>query len=225
MADIWSNLALRWAFDENTGSSANDSSGNSLTGTLNSTPTWVAGKIGLSALQFSGTNNVTRASFQVPATGSVAFWHKPAVAFNSSTDVVIFDVVSGGTFFRFQKYSDNNFYCGFFDGSEHRVSLAASAGNWPNGTWAHYCLTWTSGGSTTLYCNGSSIGTNAVAVPAIGSSTLYVGSYATSSSGTTGSVDDFRVYSRVLSLAEVGDLVTFPGVAPLAAHFRRMRAA
>src|SRR3989339_24129 len=45
-----------WHFDEGTGSSASDSSGNSNTGTLTGSPAWVAGKVGAGALQFDGLN-------------------------------------------------------------------------------------------------------------------------------------------------------------------------
>src|SRR3989339_830900 len=48
-----------WHFDEGTGSSASDSSGNSNTGTLTGSPAWVDGKIGKS-LQFDGLNTYVR---------------------------------------------------------------------------------------------------------------------------------------------------------------------
>jgi len=44
----------RWQFDEGSGITAADSSGNSNDGTLNGNPQWVAGKIG-GALDFNGS--------------------------------------------------------------------------------------------------------------------------------------------------------------------------
>ncbi|MBZ5529516.1 MAG: DUF2341 domain-containing protein [Acidobacteriia bacterium] len=46
-----------WKFEENTGSSTNDTSGNGSTGTLYSNPTWTTGKIG-SGLNFNGNSCV-----------------------------------------------------------------------------------------------------------------------------------------------------------------------
>ena len=51
------NLAGYWKFDESSGTTAADASGNGLTGILNSTPTWGAGKVN-NGLSFDGTDYV-----------------------------------------------------------------------------------------------------------------------------------------------------------------------
>lgn len=63
MADITSGLIGYWKFDEGSGTSASDSSGNAYTGTLTNTPTWVAGQIN------SGLNFVAASSQYVDVTG------------------------------------------------------------------------------------------------------------------------------------------------------------
>src|SRR5207248_10131144 len=55
--DVTTGLAGNWRFDENTGTTAADSSGNNNTGTLVNSPTWFSpGRIGVSALSFVDTN-------------------------------------------------------------------------------------------------------------------------------------------------------------------------
>ena len=51
-----SGLVGHWTFDEGSGTTANDSSGNNNTGTLTNGPTWTTGKIG-QALNFGGPND------------------------------------------------------------------------------------------------------------------------------------------------------------------------
>ncbi len=77
-----------WKFDENTGTTANDSAGNGNTGTLTNNPAWVSGKIG-SGLSFDGGSTaddyVTAGSNTVidnifDAGGTVTFWVKPSGA-------------------------------------------------------------------------------------------------------------------------------------------------
>ena len=57
--DITTGLVGHWKFDETTGATANDSSGNNNTGTLTNGPTWNAGKIG-GALSFDGVDDFVR---------------------------------------------------------------------------------------------------------------------------------------------------------------------
>lgn len=51
-----------WTFDEGSGFSASDNSGNQHTATLTNGPTWVSGKIGTGALSFDGVNDVAKMS-------------------------------------------------------------------------------------------------------------------------------------------------------------------
>lgn len=50
------NEVAHWKFDEGTGTSVSDSSGNSLTGTASGSPTWGTGRFG-GCLNFDGTND------------------------------------------------------------------------------------------------------------------------------------------------------------------------
>jgi len=55
--NVWAELVGYWKFDEGSGTTAYDSSGNGLDGTLNGDPQWVEGQIG-GALDFDGDDSV-----------------------------------------------------------------------------------------------------------------------------------------------------------------------
>ncbi|MFB0555997.1 MAG: LamG domain-containing protein [Phycisphaerae bacterium] len=69
-----------WRFDEGTGTTASDSSGNGYDGTINGDAQWVAGQLG-GALQFNGTNVEVRAP-HIPLDNrsfTVAMWVNPVL--------------------------------------------------------------------------------------------------------------------------------------------------
>src|SRR3989338_2173060 len=84
--DITSGLIGHWKFDETSGTSASDSSGNNNTGTLTNSPTWTTGKIN-SALSFDGTDDyVNIGNMNVSGSGiTIAAWVK-ADSFSSAID-------------------------------------------------------------------------------------------------------------------------------------------
>lgn len=69
-----------WNFDETSGTTASDSSGSNITGTLQNNPTWTTGKIG-GALRFDGLNDyVITSAPAITATDNwtIAAWINPA---------------------------------------------------------------------------------------------------------------------------------------------------
>ncbi len=81
-----------WKLDENTGTSAKDTSGNASTGTLTGGPTWIAGKFG-SAVNFDGNNDYVLVSDNAvlsPGTGdySISARIKTSTNFATTASVV-----------------------------------------------------------------------------------------------------------------------------------------
>ena len=69
-----------WLFNEGSGDTAKDSSGNGNDGALTDGPKWVSGKFG-GGLEFDGTNYVDMGnptSLQFAGTVTIAFWAKPS---------------------------------------------------------------------------------------------------------------------------------------------------
>ncbi len=94
------------------------------------------------------------------STGTLSFWTKATNAFNSSTIESPFGSWDGSTKqFVFLHYSDNNMYFGWnYTGTDKRVVVAASSGNWSTSVFNHYMFTWVNGGNSKLYVNGSQVG-------------------------------------------------------------------
>ena len=86
-----SNLVAYWKFDEGSGTTAADSSGNGNTGTLINGPLWTAGKAG-NALYFDGIDdNVTvldSASLHLSSAFTLSAWVNPAATFTDYRAIV-----------------------------------------------------------------------------------------------------------------------------------------
>ena len=112
--------------------------------------------------------------------GTISVWIRPNwnsgdlvthVFFGSGTTAALSDLPS------FQKFQDNNIYCGFSSGGDQRI-VVSDAGLFASGIWANWVFTWTNNGTgaNTLYRNGVVVGSNATMTktPAAG---LTLGNY------------------------------------------------
>ncbi|WP_338285290.1 LamG-like jellyroll fold domain-containing protein [Luteolibacter sp. LG18] len=204
-------LLVHLKFDETSGATAADASGNGRNGTL-SNATWAAGKTN-NAVVLNGTNGyVTLPTGCVKALNdtTISTW----VKLNSvSTWSRIFDFGSGtGTYM---------FLTTQYDAAKPRrprfgikvpglyEQAMDSAVAIPTGTWTHVAVT-ISGPVANLYINGA-LAATCPAMPlrpsSMGSTTAnYIGKSQFSDPYLNGSVDDFRIYNRALSQSEVAVL-------------------
>ena len=214
-----------WKFDEGTGTSATDSSGNGDTGTLTNQPTWVTGKL-KKALNFTGTQVV-----QANGSGSLAnlytggmtvsAWINPAgTGGGGAGRIVDKDNNNGGWFLAMSSSNNVKLQADQFDvpppGTAIQPSLASASNSIVLNTWQHVAATWdgsTNGTGMHIYVNGAP----ADGTPVNGSSNgtpfsdaaspLGIGNRgADLARGFNGSIDDVRVYNRVLSAAEIQSL-------------------
>lgn len=207
-ADISTGTLVRWAFDEGSGSTADDSSGNGNDATLTGSPSWVDGKTG-NALEFSGTNYArSDGSVTVSDTFTVSAWVKPSAA----PDV-------GGFAARIVENSyASSFALGYYNNGTAKVVQLSIEGNAlfgvsdiPLGEWSHVVATF-DGAVANVYVNGvfdstgdfsGSITPGSVSLP------IYVGTYFGSPgelASFVGAIDDVRVYDRALSSSDVTEL-------------------
>ncbi len=218
-AIIGTSLVARLKFDETSGTSAADSTGNGWTGTLVNTPTWSTGNIGNAvSLASASSQYVTLPSGVVSDLSdfSISTW----VYLNSvSTWARIFDFGTGA-----ERYL---YLCPKAGSGKVRFAISNS-GNYgeegidgdaalPSGQWVHVAVT-LSGTTGSLYVNGRLVGQTtgmAFAPKRLPSTSLnYIGKSQFSDPYLNGKVDDFRIYRGALTLADVQTLAA-TGIAHL----------
>lgn len=171
------------------------------------------------ARSIAATNDyVEQGTVAVPTTGSLSIW---AYATWLETDGIqhwLFGCQDATPTkdFSFQKFTDNKLYCGWNTpgGTDSRV-VVASAGYTLVSGWNHFLLTWTNAGTSTLYLNGSSIGTQAGTVTFnTGGITRTLGRAsiafvaASSAVGWNGRIAEYALWNKVLTANEAKSLNT-----------------
>ncbi|MFC5469583.1 LamG-like jellyroll fold domain-containing protein [Cohnella suwonensis] len=207
-------LVANYLFNETSGTSAADATGNGWTGTLNGGAAWAAGQAG-NALSLNGTSAYASLPTGIVNTlndFSVSTW----VKVNSSTDWSrIFDFGTGTTTHMFLTPK-----AGSSGGLRFAITTGGSGGeqqlNAPaltTGVWKHIAVT-LSGTTGKLYVDGVEVATNSgmtLKPSSLGSTNQnYIGKSQYSDPYLNGSVDDFRIYNRTLTAAEVSAIAGPP---------------
>jgi len=207
-------LAMHWTLDELTGSTANDSSCNGHTGTLQGLANWGGGKVN-GAATFNGTSSFISTPGPVVDTSqpyTVAAWAlMTTVPLGAYKTVASIEGVSASVFV-LQLRGDTGTFS-FASQSYDGVSAAiiASATSAPVAqVWYHLAGVF-DGASLRLYLNGvlQSSTTRAVAWRATGDTIVGRARYSGAPTDYwPGLIDDVRVYSRALSADEVARIAT-----------------
>jgi len=211
-----------WHLDEGTGGFAYDASPNGNTGTLTNSPTWTTGKFG-NALSFASASSQyvsipisTSLNSGITSAFSISFW----VNFTSLP-------TSGNTMGLYSEWSSvptaNGFDFLLYNNSGTMALdlITSNAGgttgiinNWSPSlsTWYHVVVTYNSS-TIYFYVNGVSIGNATAGVATVGASTTAntIGFDQYASSYLNGKMDEIRIYSRVLSTAEITQLYSEGG--------------
>jgi YD repeat-containing protein len=200
-----------WKFDEGSGSTTADSSGNGNTGTLVSSPVWAAGIIGPGALTFNGSTNYVNAPNTAGSldnlqntTMTVAAWIKASSSGGGGAGRII---ENGGWFFAMAGASTAPSVrftiqdTGAYTTSSNSVAL---------NTWVHVAATWDvrgTGSGIHIFVNGVQADGTANAgtgTPGTDVGSASIGNRASDHArGFAGGIDDLRVYNRILSAAEI----------------------
>ncbi len=197
-----------WKFDEGSGTTATDSSGNNNSGALVNTPAWVPGKVGPSALQFNAANlqfvSVSDSASLDPTNGlTITAWIN-AANWSGNRRVL-------------QKGNSDNQYRLLAEGGVFKFDLTGVGTlttTLPSvSTWIHVAGTW-NGTTMVIYYNGVSKA-SLVASGTNGTTTDSLAIGAKNGSGTAGdyfqgSLDDVRVYNRGLSASEIAVVMAPP---------------
>jgi len=203
---ITSGLVLYYKFDEGTGTTTADASGNGHTGTLSALsagiiPSWVTGYIGAGALSFEGSHTYVDSGTDTslnPASGnfSIVAWAK-----TSATDTRLIIGKYNGSGDRYWLGSSSG--SAFFDVNNVNATHSATTSD---GNWHHFVGT-RSGSTITLYVDGVSIATATSGSACAPGGNMMVGMFGANSSFVwNGSIDEVAYYNRALSSGEVSTL-------------------
>ncbi|MCP4043052.1 MAG: hypothetical protein GY731_14040, partial [Gammaproteobacteria bacterium] len=189
------NMVAHWKFDEDSGITTNDSSGNNLTGTLLNGPIRTTGQIG-SAIQFSSGNDVVTigGSLDPPQQGTLAFWINPSGRGRILGGHDAWEVgISNSGIFSNQLFSGGSSVL-------HSISPVTF------GQWVHVAFTYDFATSQkAIYLNGTlDASSNNHSNNDPGSFLLTIGTRTGKPQYFAGTMDDIRIYDRVLSVTEIG---------------------
>src|SRR4030095_370808 len=159
-------LVAHWKFDEGTGTTTSDSSGNGNTGTLVNGPLWTAGRVG-NGLYFDGiAANVTvmdSASLDLSSSSTVLAWLNPVVTFTDFRSILVknYDPLHFQSYYLYATAAgycgDGSVLGGFGEGPTEAVVCQPSP--LPANTWTHLTVTY-NGSILTLYRNGVAVATS-----------------------------------------------------------------
>lgn len=228
---ITSSLVAYHKLDEGTSTVANDASGEGLTGTISSTPTWTTGTnanyygadpgaVTLAASRYITMGDVSPVNFEYNQPFSTSTWFKTtsntamtmvSKSFGAAGDYKGWNVQMGptgaNTYLYFQVLSSVGV-------SNYLEVRTPALSNVYDGNWHHILTTYDGTADVTgvkIYYDGSSQSlTENVGTLSSGSS-LVTAPYSIGSRNTTeqffaGTLDDVRVYKRVLGTTEAADL-------------------
>jgi prepilin-type N-terminal cleavage/methylation domain-containing protein len=197
-----------WKFDEASGTSAQDASGNGNNGTLTNGPTWIGGKYG-GAVNFDGVNDlITRANTQIDLSKTFTFssWIKTSDLSNYHPIFSKYSSYQGEAFIAIYG-SDGNmrFECSFtgtsqpgYQGIDWGNSLTGLADN----QWHHISYVY-DGANIKSYKDGIHQLTSASWTQGCGNTTnaVYLGYFWAGS--WSGHMDDTRIYNYALSPIQI----------------------
>jgi hypothetical protein len=189
-----------WTFDEGSGSTAYDHSGNGNNGTLVNSPTWVAGKVG-GALSFNGTNQYVQGNDTTLPQGAsprtMSAWIKTTTSGTSwflsygtdSTGNASGMFVSGGNLYATTWLNDLN------------SGITVNNNSW------HFVVATYDGTTWRTYVDSVAGATNSPSTNTTGGN-LKIGTRQDLTQYFSGTIDDVRIYNRALSANDVANLYT-----------------
>jgi len=196
-------LVAAYGFDEVSGVTAVDASGNGNHGTITEATRITSGRFG-KALQFDGVNDWVSvndsASLDLSSQMTLEAWVYPTVWMSGWRDIVMKEQTNGAVYYLCANTDSNQPASGIWLNGEKSLSGVTQV---PPNKWAHLAATY-DGQYQSLYVNGVlvSMQPQTGSIPA-STGKLRIGGNAIWGEYFTGYIDEVRVYNRALSQAEI----------------------
>lgn len=198
-------LVGAYAFNEGTGTIAGDSSGTGNGGTLSNAAWTTAGVFG-SALSFNGSNAwvsiADSASLDLTTSMTLEAWVRPTSITLDWRTILLKERPSGLAYALYAADGGSRppaAYVSVVGSDAAAVAPTPLALN----TWSHVAMTY-NGATLRLYINGELVGSRATTgSAAVSASALRIGGNAVWGEWFSGSIDEVRIYNRMLSQAEI----------------------
>src|SRR3989344_4865398 len=191
-----------YAFDEGSGTTIEDSSGNNNTGTLTNGPTWTTGKIG-GALSFDGVDDYVALgnplSMRPINQITISAWINPTDVSTSKT--IVSKDTTGAVDYFFRVQGPGGVRCNF-----EGVVLDLVGNYVLTNVWQHLACTY-DGSIVSIYKDGILLSSSAASAVTYSDSgaNIKIGRRDEGGGGLyfPGLIDDLRIYNRALSQAEI----------------------
>jgi chitodextrinase len=203
-------LMAAYSFDEGTGTTVSDLSGNGNTGTI-ANATWTSSAVYGNALRFNGSNSLVTIkdspSLHLASGMTLEAWVNPSITTNGWRDVIY----KGNDNYFLEGTSGNNAPAGGVLISGADVITYGTSPLMAN-SWTHVALTF-DGAMLRLYVNGGQV-VSLASAGAITTSTnpLQIGGDSLFGQYFSGTIDEVRVYNQALTQAQIqSDMATAVG--------------
>ena len=202
-------LAAAYSFDEGAGSTASDASGQGNIATLNNGVAWAAGQHG-SAVSFDGVNDYisipNSASTDISGNAiTLSMWINPQPLASGDSVVLgkFWNTTQSSPFYQYGLELGGGNRTDFYVGTTSGPRTALAGTTLPFSQWSYLAITF-DGAQVKTYVNGALVNTQALSatITARGNA-INVGADATPAQFNKGMLDDLRIYSRVLTQAQI----------------------
>ena len=197
------------------GATANDSSGQGNTATLNNGVAWVAGQHGKAA-SFDGVNDYitipNSASTNISGSAlTLSMWINPQPLAGGDSVIIgkFWNTTQSSPYYQYGLELGGGNRTDFYVGTASGPLVAFGGTTLPFNQWSHLAITF-DGTQVKTYVNGALVNTQALSatITARGNP-MNIGADASPAQFNKGSLDDLRVYSRVLTQAQIqSDMIT-----------------
>jgi glucose/arabinose dehydrogenase/chitodextrinase len=202
-------LVAAYSFDEGAGTTANDSSGQTNTATLNNGVAWVPGRYGKAA-SFDGVNdyitipNSTSTNISGGAL-TLSMWINPQPIASGDSVVIgkFWNTTMTSPFYQYGLELRGGNQTDFYVGTTGGPLIAASGTTLPYNQWSYLTVSF-DGAQVRTYVNGTLVNTQALSatITARGNP-MNIGADASTAQFYKGMLDDLRIYNRVLTQAQI----------------------